>query len=255
MSPSQVVLLRRRLEMHVSALDARSQRRHGGNRDVGFIREYDTQPLQDADPDLQYVMSSIGRKHFCLRGRLLEEVVCDVQAGALPLIWEHLTSASPASTSSKRSAYVSEIQLVVTESGAVDRFWHIDNANPGLTLVVPLTPLPEDMGPNLFMPGSHHFFEQERGRSDRLRSCASSLLASNGAAVATMEAGDALLYDSRVIHRGTANRRYDRTGVALVFRYDFERPPGYGAMGTWAISWGGSALAGLMGFYAKLPGR
>lgn len=251
---AQIVELRRKLQMHTSALDVRSQRKRVGSRETGPIREYDTNPLVEADSELQYVYSSIGRKHFCLRGRLLEETVREVQAGAMPLIWEHLSSV-PRSSSSTGSPYVSEIQLVVTEPGAMEQFWHVDNIAPGLTLVVPLTPVPEDMGPNLFMTGSHQFFAQESNVLQRLQSCASSLLRSNGAAVATMEAGDALLYDSRVVHRGNLNRRYDRSGVSLIFRYDIDRPPGYGPVGTILISYAGSVLAGFVDFYAMLPGK
>lgn len=247
------VRLRRQLQIHASALDARLLRQRKPGQMP--IREYDTEPLQDEDPELQWVTSSVGRKHFLLRGRLLEEVVRDVQAGALPVIWEHLASASASVSSSKRCPYVSEIQMVVTDPGALAQPWHIDNAFKGLTLVVPLTPMPEDMGPISFMTGSHHLFESRLGHVDRLQGCASSLLRSNGVAVAAMDAGDALLYDSRIIHRGELNRRYDRTGITLIFRYDFDRPPGYAAVGTVVTSWGGSALARFMGFYAKLPQR
>ena len=45
-----------------------------------------------------------------------------------------------------------------------------------------------------------------------------------------LNAGDAFLYDSRLLHRSAANRRYDRTAAVLVFRYDFERPPGMGCV-------------------------
>jgi len=250
----QVLELRQQLCMVPSVLDVKSQRKFEG---AGAIREYDTEPLEEADPELQYIYTSIGRRSFILRGRQLEEVVREVQAGALPLVWEHLMAESPspsASSSPPRRPYVSEVQLLVTEPGALDQFWHIDNAARGLTLFVPLTPLQEDMGPNLFVPGSHHFFEHERGKADRVQSCASSLLAGQNVTKATMVPGDALLYDSRVIHRGDRNRRYDRTGIALVFRYDFERPPGYGATGTLLVAGAGRFLSGIMSVYSKLPG-
>lgn len=245
------LMLRRHLQIHASALDNRLLRHRGPGKMP--IREYDTEPLQDEDPELQYVTSSVGRKHYLLRGRLLEEVVSKVQAGALPVIWEHLASASASASSSKRCPYISEIQMVVTEPGALGQFWHTDNAFKGITLVVPITPMPEEMGPISFFPGSHHLFDSGLSYGARLQGCASSLLRSNGVAVAAMDAGDALLYDSRTIHRGELNRRYDRTGITLIFRYDFDRPPGYGAMGTVVTSWAGSALATFMNFYAKLP--
>eukprot|EP00435_Cladocopium_sp_Y103_P075387 s7_g57.t1 len=41
------------------------------------------------------------------------------------------------------------------------RFWHVDNAASGVTLIVPLTPVPEDMGATLLLPGSHQLFGQD----------------------------------------------------------------------------------------------
>lgn len=99
--------------------------------------------------------------------------MAEAQKGALPLVWEHL-SRQRAAAGRQDWPYVSEVQLMVSEPCATDqsgllskgprvsrvRFWHVDNASSGLTLVVPLTAVPEDMGATLLLPGSHGLFSQ-----------------------------------------------------------------------------------------------
>lgn len=200
---------------------------------------------------MEPVSSTLGRKHIYLRERALEEAVSFVQAGVMPLVWEHLIRA-PAAAAGKK-AYVSEVQLLVTDPCAADQYWHIDNRSHGLTLVVPLTTVPANLGASLFIPGSHHLFQTDQGRVTRWKSFLSSVLGSDGPLVTPMLAGDALLYDSRCIHRGTVNRRYDRSSVALVFRYDYERPPGLGMFMAQFLSWSGNTLSVLHRFYSLLP--
>lgn len=250
---SQVSALRNRLNVVASALD--TSRAGNTSQTLVPIREYDCSPLLEEDPELMFVTSTSGRRHFSLRGRLLEDVVRQVQAGAMPLVWEHLDRVAAASSlPPRRRPYVSEVQLIISDPCAEDQFWHVDNTAPGLTLFVPLTDVPVEMGPTLFLPGSHHLFQQELGRFTRVRSFLASTLASDGVAVGAMGPGDALVYDSRIVHRGAANRKYNRTRVALIFRYDFERPPGMGPVGTQIMSWAGNALSCFQSFYATLPG-
>jgi hypothetical protein len=244
-SPEQVSAIRARLHVHSSAID----KKRAGKEANTLVREFDSQPLYDEDPELDAtVTSTFGRQHLSLRKRPIVEDVMPAQVGAMPLIWEHLCAANV----SESLPYVSEVQLLLTEPCAVDQFWHVDNANHGLTVFIPLTPVPADIGPTLFLPGSHHLFDGSDffGRVTRLFS---SLLSSDGVAVGTMNAGDCLIYDSRIIHRGAANMRYDKCRVALVYRYDYQRPPGQTAMGTQLVSWTGSLLAALQRGYAALP--
>merc|ERR1719203_247581 len=130
--------------------------------------------------------------------------------------------------------YVSEVQILVSDPCAVDQFWHIDNTAPGVTVLLPLTPVPEEIGPTAFLPSSHLLFGKGPGSSPgligRCMAFASSMLTADGVPATSMNAGDALIYDSRLLHYGKANRLYDRTRVALVFRCDFMRPPGVGVV-------------------------
>eukprot|EP00927_Polykrikos_kofoidii_P087094 TRINITY_DN9953_c0_g3_i1.p1 TRINITY_DN9953_c0_g3~~TRINITY_DN9953_c0_g3_i1.p1 ORF type:complete len:504 (-),score=98.24 TRINITY_DN9953_c0_g3_i1:245-1756(-) len=247
-----VEALRDLLGVQASVLD----KRRADDQGLAPVRLYHTASVKELDPELEPVTSSPGRRHYHLRGSKLEEAVRHLQAGAMPLVWEHLmrTASAVGVASGGSLPYLSEVQLIVSEPCAADQFWHIDNKAGGITVFVPLTAVPEDMGPTHFLPGSHHFFEPQRSQLSRFGACAESLLSSEGVAIGAMQAGDALIYDSRIIHRGAANRRYDRTRMALIYRFDFERPPGIGALGTQFVAWTGGALAKLQRLYVALPG-
>ncbi|CAJ1401824.1 unnamed protein product [Effrenium voratum] len=251
-SSNQVGKLRKHMHLHSSALDlARSK----CPPEIAPVREFSAAPFQDEDEDLEPVVSTPGRQHFCLRGRAFEKAVEEAQAGAMPLVWEALCrQRATAGLSQTARPYVSEVQLMVSDPCAVDQFWHVDNASSGLTLVVPLTAIPQEMGATLLLPGSHHLFKQESIPS-RVAAFFASLLSANGQPAVVLAAGDALLYDSRLLHRTAANRRYDRTAAVLVFRYDFERPPGMGLAAAQIWSWTGNLLSGVHRFYGKMPGQ
>eukprot|EP00928_Gymnodinium_smaydae_P054036 TRINITY_DN37888_c0_g1_i1.p1 TRINITY_DN37888_c0_g1~~TRINITY_DN37888_c0_g1_i1.p1 ORF type:complete len:481 (-),score=51.42 TRINITY_DN37888_c0_g1_i1:66-1508(-) len=242
LSQSDVEALRERLYVQTSALDHR-------RRDAQLfapVRTYDLTPLQEEDPDLEPALTAPGRRHLYLRGRHLESAVRHVIAGAMPLVWEHFarTTHTPAT-----GLYLSELQLLVADPCAVEQFWHVDNAAGGLTVFVPLTSVSRDIGPTHVLPGTHRLLGQDRSYA----ACASAFLDTEGVPVCTMEAGDALVYDARTFHRCAANRRYDRSRLALVFRFDVHRPPGIGAWGTLFVSWTGSVLASLQRLYSALP--
>jgi len=247
-----VLAIRERLQVQVSALDWRRTRKG----QMPPVRDFDPEGLLEEDPELTVVGSAPGRRHCILRRQVLEGPMRGAQAGAMPLVWQHLAADANAVSggTEKRAPYVSEMQLLVTDPCAEDQFWHIDNRFRGLTLFIPITDVPADLGPDVFLPGSHHLFDESLGHFSRVRKFMSSFLASDGVSAGTMKAGDALVYDSRIIHRDAANTRYDRSRLALVFRYDFERPPGYGVLGTQLVAWSGKWLASLGGLYSSLPG-
>jgi len=247
--PDRIRTAREQLHVPSSALD---QRAASAKLGIGPVRDYPGDALEEEDPELMPINSSPGRRHFYLRGGPLEAVIGDIQAGAMPLVWEHLTRM-PGFTARTSQPYVSEVQLIISDPCALDQFWHIDNAAHGLTLFVPLTQVSEDLGPTLFLPGSHHLFQNELSWPTRLSNFAESFFSCSGVPAGTMAAGDALLYDARVMHRCAANKRYERVRVALVFRYDFERPPGFHATGTALVAKAGSGLAKLQRIYAALP--
>jgi len=242
---SQIQELRDKFGVVISALDKKRQDARG----FLPIRQFKASQLQELDPELEPVVSAPGRINFIIRGRPLEDAVRHLQAGALPLVWEHLARTAPG-----QRPYVSEVQIVVAEACAADQFWHVDNACGGLSLFVPLTSVPEDLGATLFLPGTQNLCDDSQGRIGRSLACASALLSSDGLAVGTLQVGDALLYDARTFHRCPQNRRLDRMRIGIMFRYDVEQPPGIGILGTQMVSWAGGLFSSFQRFYATLPG-
>ncbi|CAE7260222.1 unnamed protein product, partial [Symbiodinium necroappetens] len=244
--------LRERVHLHSSAMDIARSR---CPPEAVPVREFKPEALQAEDEELEPFMSAPGRQHYYLRGRVFEQAVQAAQRAAMPLVWEVLCRQhSAAGFLQTTKPYVSEVQLMTSDPCATDQFWHMDNTAPGLTLVVPLTAVPEDMGATLVLPGSHRLFGQELGLFSKTRASLSSLLLASSRPAVTLEPGDAFLYDSRLLHRTAANRRYDRMAAVLVFRYDYERPPGIGLLGSQLFSWCGNFLSGFHRFYCRLPG-
>eukprot|EP00439_Symbiodinium_sp_Y106_P073893 s3505_g14.t1 len=244
--------LRERVHLHSSAMDIARSR---CPPEAVPVREFNHEALQAEDEELEPFMSAPGRQHYYLRGRIFEQAVRAAQRAAIPLVWEVLCRQHTAAGFLQTTKpYVSEVQLMTSDPCATDQFWHMDNTAPGLTLVVPLTAVPEDMGATLVLPGSHRLFGQELGLFAKTRAFMSSLLLANSRPAVTLDPGDAFLYDSRLLHRTAANRRYDRMAAVLVFRYDYERPPGIGLLGSQLFSWCGNCLSGFHRFYCRLPG-
>lgn len=104
-STEQVMRLRERMHLQSSQLDLAKCK--GG---VPPIREFNSKPLQAEDEDLEPHMSTPGRKHFYLRGRIFEQQVAEAQAGAMPLVWEHLLKQG---APQGLKPYLSEVQLTL----------------------------------------------------------------------------------------------------------------------------------------------
>jgi len=168
---------------------------------------------------------SLGRRHFLVRENtsLVPELNA-LYASITPLIQAYLSKHR-----SQTKPYLSEMQVVVTDPLSVDQFWHRDNITPGLTVIIPLTPVPHAIGLTNMLPYSH-------------RNGLNSIV---GETATPLRIGDALMYDARILHRGTKNETYNRTRVAVVFRFDFEPPPGQGFTMTAINAMLGRILSGL----------
>jgi len=108
--------------------------------------------------------------------------------------------------------------VVISNPGATDQGWHRDGEflyddgmhypAHALTVFVPLVDINDLCGPTQFYPGSHSASRQHLYEEPCARPAATPLLA----------AGGVLLFDYRLIHRGTANNA------------DFKRPVAYFVM-------------------------
>jgi Phytanoyl-CoA dioxygenase (PhyH) len=92
-----------------------------------------------------------------------------------------------------------------------------------LTCFVALQDVTEDMGPTVYLPGTHtteahrQFFSTDDGDGDN--NTKDSLLESNPKVLGLLNEGDCSLYDSRVLHCGSANRHPTQSRALLYMSF------------------------------------
>jgi len=114
---------------------------------------------------------------------------------------EDSLGAAFAALAGGRRAELWELGAVVSEPGAAAQPVHFDApARCLFTAFVALQDITPDTGPTSFLPGTHSEAVHRRFEQDP-----DAFLEDAGAASALLHAGDAALYDSRVLHWGGAN--------------------------------------------------
>mmetsp|Transcript_17163 Transcript_17163/g.16489 ORF Transcript_17163/g.16489 Transcript_17163/m.16489 type:complete len:339 (+) Transcript_17163:54-1070(+) len=100
-----------------------------------------------------------------------------------------------------------ELAAFYTLSGAGRQVLHADtlfSSKPALyTCAIALQDISEDMGPTLFIPGSHTKMIQKKFDSKKTKD---EVLLNYPHELSTLNTGDVSIYDSRVLHCGTPNR-------------------------------------------------
>ncbi|CBZ55294.1 hypothetical protein NCLIV_057170 [Neospora caninum Liverpool] len=159
-----------------------------------------------------------------------------------------------------KRVYVSDMQSVDADPLAITQPWHRDTSARGLTVLVPLCDITEANGPTELLPRSHTLCPSKplgwRAQAGLWRAFLSSLFCESGGSWRpTLKAGDLLIYDSRVVHRGLGNNTWHSRPV-LAFRYDYEDQP---PPGEYAKRWKsqrtflfGRAVERLLGLYNQL---
>jgi Phytanoyl-CoA dioxygenase (PhyH) len=147
------------------------------------------------------------------------------------------------------------------------QIWHRDNTAPGLTAIIALTSITGNNGPTEIIIGSH---QQPSIWSAIVRAiCNTSSSGENDDTTAVTDddlatpvthhvlacldqAGDAILYDSRCLHRGRSNDNgdsavyTDRPVLVLRWDADLTPPPGGGMIPTAIARYGGFVLSLLL---------
>ena len=119
---------------------------------------------------------------------------------------------------------IHELAAFVTVAGATRQIIHTDSswtALPSLfTCTISLQDIDVDMGPTVFIPGSHtedaHLVRMEEFMLEDIDSKDSSLL-DLPHELSMLRAGDAALYDSRILHCGGANRSMPNKARVLLY--------------------------------------
>jgi hypothetical protein len=109
---------------------------------------------------------------------------------------------------------LTQLQFVESWHPSAAQVWHCDNVRRGVTVLIPLVDTTPRNGPTELLLGSHAFFPQPasltgvRGDSGFVPwdwSCVAAAACSVVSVRALLAAGDALVYDSRTLHRGTGH--------------------------------------------------
>ena len=157
-----------------------------------------------------------GRTHVCVNGDGERQGTEMRALAARPAL-----SARAASFFGQTPFEVTQLQLLLAEPGSTHQIWHRDNSKRGLTAIIALCDVGAN-GPTELILRSHD-------------APAGTLARGQQPVLGTMRAGDALLYDARVLHRGRGYTEGPPRPV-LVIRWDAlgTPPPGTGVFGTLA---------------------
>ncbi|CDI87415.1 hypothetical protein, conserved [Eimeria praecox] len=219
--------------------------------------------MKEVDPNIYCTRPTYGRLHCLLRGSLIEQSLLDAQRLFMPLVHSYLSSGAPPEAGGFqeerrlfvsevqtvnagclclrcRRLFVSEVQTVNADALALSQPWHRDNSHRGLTVVLPLVSISHSNGPTELLPGSHVLIG-EGGDSwlQWLRSLPAFLkvvVAGGSTVKAEIQPGDALVYDSRLLHRGQANETW-HPRPTLILRYDYKETPPPGVYTSTGIVW------------------
>jgi ectoine hydroxylase-related dioxygenase (phytanoyl-CoA dioxygenase family) len=171
-----------------------------------------------------------------------------------------------------KSYKLTQLQFLNAKLGSENQIWHRDNIAPGVTMLVALCDV-RNKGPTELILKSHlqeqsFWASLQREWNDALarsKSGSSEQISSGQPLLACLKAGDAVLYDSRVLHRGRgftgksdieeAEDDCDDRPV-LVLRWDAlaTPPPGAGLIITTANAYMGSILTAALLFIEKVAG-
>ena len=166
---------------------------------------------------------------------------------------------------------LTDVQFLNAYPTSTNQIWHCDNKFKGLTAIVALKDI-DDNGPTELILGSHSSDYSLRSKykmavwkyvpqflkemEDESNKDGEIISAPTKPLLACINAGDAVLYDARIFHRGRGNNGQNETDrPVLVLRWDAARtpPPGTGLIVTTANIYWGKVLYACLYLLEKLP--
>jgi len=213
--------------------------------------------LLQRDPNIAMGRYTFGRLHCLLRGSPeFEPRVVALHSAVAPLVHTFFREEEAAGA----RVFLSEAQLIVADPCAEAQGWHVENvAGAGLTVFVPLNSISDERGPQAILPGTHHLQDGTVPLRSRLRLCLKALCSTHGVVSvagtgreSAWAAGDALVLDGRLLHRGLPNDSLGAPSAVLVLRYDLTSSPAPGCSRRWLLlmTQVGSTLEALFKLYA-----
>lgn len=160
---------------------------------------------------------------------------------------------------------MTQLQLLNSLPGSEAQIFHADNISPGLTILIALDDITSTHGPTEMLVGTQHFstsgsiqygtifqYLVRRYTQRWLGNDLASNQGENTTAVAiqvvhgTLKQKQALVFDSRILHRGMANRAMSNRPV-LIMRYDpvKHQPPGVNTFETTFLDRVGQWVRGM----------
>ena len=165
---------------------------------------------------------------------------------------------------------LTDVQFLNAYPTSTNQIWHCDNKFKGLTAIVALKDI-DDNGPTELILGSHSSDYSLRSKykmavwkympqflkemEDESNKDGEIISAPTKPLLACSNAGDAVLYDARIFHRGRGNNGQNETDrPVLVLRWDAARtpPPGTGLIVTTANIYWGKVLYACLYLLEKL---
>lgn len=124
------------------------------------------------------------------------------------------------------------LQIVDSLPGNTIQIWHADNAEKGITVIIPLIDLTDRNGPTELISGSHNLLCNTWTKNAESRGD-DSVWSKLSVVKPLLSAGDGLILDARLLHRGGANIS-ETSRAILVVRFDNKnsQPPSMGIMGA-----------------------
>jgi len=177
--------------------------------------------LLSKDANISHSRASPNRLQLVLRGSKLEELTASIHTAVLPLITSHYDRRGIQSR-----LILTDVRLVVVDHAAHELSWTTYNQRGGFSVMIPLQTHDCRSGSQEFIPGSHMLLETNINLIRRIfmfleryigfkRPLTITELSADG----TWQAGDAFVFDNRLLIRGTGNDLF-RSGSYILAKYE-----------------------------------
>ncbi len=173
------------------------------------------------DANISHSRASANRLQLVLRGSKIEELTAAVHTALVPLVTAYYDRKGITSR-----VLLSDLRIVVVDHAAHPLPWTAYNSQGGLSVMIPLQSHDSRSGSQRFLPGSHILLDRKvnllRRMSmffERYRLFKRPINITDLYTDGTWKAGDAFVFDNRLLVRGGENALF-RSGTYLLAKYE-----------------------------------